>query len=225
MKAARGHEERHRRSHYVGLDRTDEEHAGRLKARLRLVGGRDTLFELIARRPAMKSARHSTLTAIALLMSTWADVGAAADSVEAAIEPRSDSQLAGRATFSEEDDGVKVAIEVAHAPPGPKGAHIHENGDCSAGDASSAGDHFNPDGHAHARPPEAPRHLGDLGNIEITPAGDGSLEIIVKGANLKPGDPHSFLDRAVVIHAARDDGGQPSGNAGSRIGCGVIEQK
>ena len=110
------------------------------------------------------------------------------------------------------------------ASPGPKGAHIHENGDCSAPDASSAGDHFNPGGHPHARPPDAPRHLGDLGNIDIADDGAGELEIVAAGANLKPGDPNSFLDRAVVIHGKEDEGSQPSGNAGPRIGCGVIRR-
>ena len=145
--------------------------------------------------------------------------------LEIPIEGRSDSQLTGTATFSEEGDGVKVVLKVGNAPPGLKGAHIHEKGDCSAKDASSAGDHFNPEGHQHARPPDEPRHLGDLGNIGITPEGVGLLEIVVKGANLKPGDPKSFLDRSVIIHAKKDDGGQPTGNAGARIGCGVIKRK
>jgi superoxide dismutase, Cu-Zn family len=144
---------------------------------------------------------------------------------EIAIEARSDSSLTGTATFSEEADGVKVVLKVGNGPPGLKGAHIHEKGDCSAKDGSSAGDHFNPDGHKHARPPDEPRHLGDLGNIGITPEGVGALEIVVKGANLKPGDPKSFLDRSVIIHAKKDDGGQPTGNAGPRIGCGVIKRK
>ena len=141
------------------------------------------------------------------------------------IEARSDSSLTGTATFSEEADGVKVVLKVGNAPAGLKGAHIHEKGDCSAKDGSSAGDHFNPEGHNHARPPDEPRHLGDLGNIGITPEGVGLLEIVVKGANLKPGDPKSFLDRSVIIHAKKDDGGQPTGNAGPRIGCGVIKRK
>jgi Cu-Zn family superoxide dismutase len=150
---------------------------------------------------------------------------AAAGPFEIPIEARSDSSLTGTATFSEEADGVKVVLKVGNAPPGLKGAHIHEKGDCSAKDGSSAGDHFNPEGHQHARPPDEPRHLGDLGNIGITPEGVGLLEIVVKGANLKPGDPKSFLDRAVIIHVKKDDGGQPTGNAGARIGCGVIKRK
>jgi len=117
---------------------------------------------------------------------------------------------------------VKVRVQVAGAPPGKIATHVHEKGDCSAPDASSAGGHFNPAGLPHALPPAAERHLGDLGNIDIGADGTGSTEIVVKGASLKEGDPSSFLGRAIIVHAKQDDGGQPVGNAGGRIGCGVI---
>jgi Cu-Zn family superoxide dismutase len=74
----------------------------------------------------------------------------------------------------------------------------------------------------HALPPAAERHLGDLGNIDVAADGTGSTEIVVKGATLKEGEPTSFLGRAIIVHAKQDDGGQPVGNAGGRIGCGVI---
>jgi Cu-Zn family superoxide dismutase len=104
-----------------------------------------------------------------------------------------------------------------------RATHVHEKGDCSAPDGASAGGHFNPENHPHAKPPDAPRHLGDLGNIEVAQDGTGTLEIVVKGANLKSGDKYSFLDRALIVHEKKDDGGQPTGNAGGRIGCGVIK--
>ena len=150
---------------------------------------------------------------------------AAAKGLEVSIAAKSGSTLMGTATFTEEAEGVKVLVKIGNAPPGLKGIHIHEKADCSAADGSSAGDHFNPDGSPHARPPDVPRHMGDLGNIGVTPEGNGLLEIFVKGANLKPGDPHSLLDRGLVIHKKRDDGGQPSGNAGERIGCAEIKKK
>jgi len=142
--------------------------------------------------------------------------------IEVTLEAKSGSKLTGTAKFSEEGDAVKIVVQLANLDPGLRASHIHEKGDCSAPDAASAGGHFNPDSHPHARPPDEPRHLGDLGNIPITPLGTGSLEIVIKGANLKPGDPHSFLDRAIIIHEKKDDGAQPTGNAGGRIGCGVI---
>ncbi len=144
--------------------------------------------------------------------------------IEVQVQARSGATLTGTATFEETPDGVKISIRVGNAPPGLKGTHIHQKGDCSAADATSAGDHFNPGGHDHGRPPDEKRHLGDLGNIGIDQNGTGMLEIVVAGANLKPGDPHSFLDRALIIHEKKDDGSQPTGNAGKRIGCAEIKR-
>jgi Cu-Zn family superoxide dismutase len=128
----------------------------------------------------------------------------------------------GTATFTEVPGGVKVTVEVAGAPPGKVATHVHETADCSAPDAKSAGGHFNPAAKPHGLPPDPARHLGDLGNIEIKPDGTGRTEIVVPGASLGEGDPSSYLGRAIIVHDKQDDGGQPAGNAGGRIGCGVI---
>lgn len=138
------------------------------------------------------------------------------------IVPRSSSSLSGTARFEPVDDGLRVVVQVVDAPPGEHGVHIHEVGNCTAEDASSAGEHYNPDGHDHGRPPDV-RHLGDFGNLTVADDGTGKLEIVVQGATLEPDHPHSFLGRSIIVHAAADDGSQPSGNAGGRIGCGVIE--
>lgn len=143
-------------------------------------------------------------------------------SIEVPLAARSDSKLSGTATFTEVDGGVNVRVQVAGAPPGKIATHVHEKGDCSAPDAMSAGGHFNPANLPHALPPSGERHLGDLGNIDVGADGAGSTEIVIKGASLKEGDPSSFLGRAIIVHAKKDDGGQPVGNAGGRIGCGVI---
>ena len=145
-------------------------------------------------------------------------------SLDVPILARSGSHLSGKATFTKAADGIKVTVQVAGAPPGLLATHIHENGDCSAADAKSAGEHFNPAKKEHGLPPSEERHLGDLGNIEVKADGTGSTEIVVRGASLQAGDPSSFLGRAIIVHEKQDDGGQPSGNAGGRIGCGVITQ-
>lgn len=141
-----------------------------------------------------------------------------------AIEPRSLSKLKGTATFEAISGGVRVTLDVTGAPAGKHGAHIHQKADCSAKDGKSAGDHFNPEGHEHGLPPTEHRHLGDLGNLEVGKDGKGHLEITIAGANLTPGDKMSFLDRGIIIHEKVDNGGQPSGNAGNRIGCGEIKR-
>jgi Cu-Zn family superoxide dismutase len=151
-----------------------------------------------------------------------APVAPAAAPIVVPLAAKSGSKLGGTATFTEVEGGVKASIHVTGAPPGKIATHVHETGDCSAPDAKSAGGHFNPAHHPHALPPFGERHLGDLGNIDVGPDGSGTLEIIVKGANLKPGDPNSYLGRAIIVHEKVDDGGQPTGNAGGRIGCGVI---
>lgn len=144
--------------------------------------------------------------------------------IEVKVEPRSGSKLSGTIRLEPVDGGVKVTLMVENAPPGHHGAHIHQKADCSAPDGKSAGDHFNPAGHQHGLPPGAERHLGDLGNLDVGKNGQGKIEIVIQGANLLAGDPSSFLDRAVIVHEKKDDGGQPTGNAGGRIGCGEIKR-
>jgi superoxide dismutase, Cu-Zn family len=143
--------------------------------------------------------------------------------IEVSFQAKSNSKISGTATLTEVADGVKVTLALANVPPGEHGAHVHEKGDCSAPDGSSAGGHFNPAGNPHALPTTNPRHLGDLGNITVDQSGKGTLEIVAPGANLKDSDPNSFLGRSIIIHEKKDDGGQPTGNAGGRIGCAEIK--
>jgi superoxide dismutase, Cu-Zn family len=143
--------------------------------------------------------------------------------IQVTLQPKSGSTLSGSGTLTETPEGVKVTLSLENVPPGEHGAHVHEKGDCSAPDGASAGGHFNPDAHPHALPDGSPRHLGDLGNVSIDAGGKGTIDIVAAGANLKQGDPNSFLGRAIIVHEKADDGGQPTGNAGGRIGCAVIE--
>jgi superoxide dismutase, Cu-Zn family len=136
------------------------------------------------------------------------------------------NKIDGEAELQETDGGVRIVAEVEDTTPGMHGIHFHEKGDCSDIKGKSMGEHFAPGGHPHALPSEAPmRHLGDLGNIDVSKEGNGKLEITVQNANLKPGDAHSFLGKALVIHEAKDVGHskQPSGDSGTPIACGVVE--
>ena len=134
----------------------------------------------------------------------------------------------GRATLRETEEGVKVVLEIENAPPGSKGVHVHEKGDCSNIAGKSMGDHFAPDVKIHALPTEQSdreRHLGDLGNVDVNDTGTGELEITVKRATLEPNDALSYLGRALVVHAGNDQGEvkQPAGESGAPMACGVIE--
>ena len=148
---------------------------------------------------------------------------AAPRSIEVPIEAKSGSKLSGKAVLTETEGGVHVVLTLEGVEAGEHGAHVHEKGDCSAADGASAGGHFNPQSKDHGLPGAEKRHLGDLGNITIGKDGKGSLDITAPGANLKATDPASFVGRSIIVHAKKDDGGQPTGNAGGRVGCGVIK--
>lgn len=149
---------------------------------------------------------------------------ASAPSAKAAIESKSGSKVTGRAVFTElPSGGVKVEVWVENAAPGTHGLHIHEKGDCSAADAASAGAHFNAAGNPHAAPADKARHNGDLGNVEVGADGKGHLEITTDLLTVKPG-PNSVVGKSVVFHEKADDlKTQPSGAAGGRFGCGVVQ--
>jgi superoxide dismutase, Cu-Zn family len=172
--------------------------------------------EPAAAEPAMGESAAQTEAAPA----GSADTG---KTVRVTFEPKSGSQLAGTATLTETPAGVRVLASLENVPPGEHGAHVHEKGDCSAPDGSSAGEHFNPTAHPHGLPQTGQRHLGDLGNVSIGGDGTGTIDIVASGANLEPNDPNSFLGKAIIVHEKKDDGSQPSGNAGGRIGCTVIQ--
>jgi Cu-Zn family superoxide dismutase len=141
---------------------------------------------------------------------------------EADFEAVDTIKLDGTAKLTEVDDGVQLVIEVEDAPPGKKGIHVHEKGDCSDIAGKSMKEHLKGDGHRHGLPTTAERHLGDLGNIEIDKEGNGKLETVVKTANLRTGeDPKSFLGRAIVIHTSEDTEKDPGGTP---IACAVIKE-
>jgi Cu-Zn family superoxide dismutase len=131
-------------------------------------------------------------------------------------------KLSGEAKFEQVPGGLRITVEVDDAPPGMKGVHIHQKGDCSDIEGKSMGEHFAPMSKKHGLPSASEHHLGDLGNIQIEKDGEGKLEITVMGANLEKGDPMSFLGKAIVIHQGRDVGTQPSGGSGKPLACGVI---
>ena len=140
----------------------------------------------------------------------------------ASIEARSGSSLSGTADFVPQDGKMRITVVLKGAPPGPHAVHIHEKGDCSAQDASSAGPHFNPGGHRHGSPGAPEHHAGDLGNISIGEDGTGTLVFHTSELTVA-GEPGGVTGRAIIIHEKPDDFvTDPTGAAGGRIGCGVI---
>jgi Cu-Zn family superoxide dismutase len=138
------------------------------------------------------------------------------------VYPTQGNQAHGSVRFLELGDKLHVKVDLIGLSPKKKhGFHIHEFGDCTALDASSAGEHYAPHGEKHALPQKQPRHAGDMGNIQSDAKGEAHLERTFPGLSISSMDS-SIIGRAVIVHAEEDKGTQPSGGAGKRIGCGVI---
>jgi Cu-Zn family superoxide dismutase len=139
----------------------------------------------------------------------------------AVVNPTEGSKVNGTVSFAKDGKGVRITANVEGLSPGLHGFHIHEFGDCSSPDASSAGGHFNPTGMPHAGPKAEKRHVGDLGNLEAAKNGVAKLEVTDDVISLE--GPESIVGRSVIIHARTDDlKTQPAGGAGARVACGVI---
>ncbi|KAH8398198.1 hypothetical protein KR215_011800 [Drosophila sulfurigaster] len=125
-----------------------------------------------------------------------------------------------------ENCAVKITGEVTGLSKGLHGFHVHEFGDSTNG-CTSAGAHFNPHKKQHGAPTDNERHLGDLGNINVE--GTGATKINFCDCHITLFGANSIIGRSLVVHADPDDLGKgghelskTTGNAGARIGCGVI---
>ena len=186
------------------------------------------------------------LTAIAFVVGCESNSNAQADSTDAkgaggdhkmavanvmpskasATQP-ANGQAKGTITFHEMGGKVHITGEISGLKPNAKHAiHIHEKGDLSAPDLMSTGGHYNPEKHQHGGPTTSKLiHAGDLGNLESDDKGVAKMDLTVDNISLG-GAKNDVLGKAVIVHAKEDDfKSQPSGNAGGRIGGGVIEMQ
>jgi Cu-Zn family superoxide dismutase len=140
----------------------------------------------------------------------------------ATLEPLAASDVRGTVEFTRVGpERIRIRIELSGLAPGLHGIHIHQYGDCSAPDGSSAGEHFNPDGSKHGGP-AAPHHAGDMGNVDAGASGRATLELTTEDITLDDG-PRGVMGRSLVVHAMADDlVTDPAGSSGARIACAVI---
>ena len=129
-------------------------------------------------------------------------------------------------TLSDSGNGILVTGTLTEVPPGPHAIHFHEVGKCEA-PFESAGGHFNPTSHQHGILNAEGHHAGDMPNVVMPEAGQGTIQIFASGVTLVAGIDGSLRDEdstAIVIHAGPDDyKTDPAGDSGDRIACGVVE--
>ena len=136
----------------------------------------------------------------------------------AVLHPTDGFDAKGTVYFTAVENGVQVTAEISGLSEGNKGFHIHQYGDCTAANGTSAGGHFNPEGMDHAGPTDAMRHMGDMGNITANAQGNAMIDYVDKTIHI-----NMILGRGVIVHNGEDDlSSQPSGAAGPRVACGVI---
>ncbi len=148
----------------------------------------------------------------------------ASDVAAVQLAPTQGNTATGSLSVAAEGDGVRITGSLQGLKPDAEfGFHIHEKGDCSAPDASSAGEHFNPSNAQHGDPSGDAHHAGDMLNAKSDADGRAKVDVQARGVTLHSGLATDALGKAVVLHEKADDyATQPSGNSGARIACGVI---
>ena len=143
----------------------------------------------------------------------------------ATLAPTSGQTASGTVRFVQLSGGaVEVTVNLTGVPPGVHGFHIHEKGDCGD-NGNAAGGHFNPASTAHGSPSADPHHAGDFGNVTADNNGVVEARFTTRSVTVEAG-PNSAVGHAVILHASPDDlTTQPTGNAGARIACGVVQMQ
>ena len=135
----------------------------------------------------------------------------------ARLIPTQGNDVRGTLLLVQREGKLRIVGRVENLEPGKHGFHVHQYGDLRAADGTSAGGHYNPEGHEHGAPGEQ-SHAGDLGNITANDQGVAEVDMTTEHTKL-----HFLLGRAFVVHGGKDDlQSQPSGSAGPRVALGVI---
>ena len=132
----------------------------------------------------------------------------------------------GTVNLTQTPHGVLLKLLLKGIPAGEHAFHVHAVGKCEP-PFTSAGGHFNPRNAKHGMEAADGPHAGDMPNLHVPPSGQLVVEVANPAISLIKGQHNSVFDddgSALVIHAGADDyKTDPTGNAGDRIACGVIE--
>src|SRR6267142_2645172 len=142
----------------------------------------------------------------------------------AMIEPTKGNSAKGTVTFTQMGEKVHVVADISGLTPNAKhGFHIHEGTECGD-DGMLAKGHYNPEQHQHGLPDASDdkRHAGDFGNLQADANGKAHLDLTADNITIS-GTKNPIVGHAVIVHAKPDDGRQHTGNAGARIGYGIIK--
>ncbi|MYM28653.1 superoxide dismutase family protein [Duganella sp. CY15W] len=170
----------------------------------------------------------SRLLALGLALAATGLAQAAATTAEAELKPTQGNNVSGTVRFAQQDGKLTIDADVKGLTPGVHGFHLHEKGDCSAPDGTSAGGHFNPGSQQHGDPAHAMHHGGDFGNLTADASGNAKLHLVVPTSqiSLDAGAAGNVVGRGLIVHADADDFmTQPTGNSGKRLACGVVAAK
>lgn len=163
-------------------------------------------------------------TGAALLLAGCAHQRGAAPAATVTLVPTAGNSTAGTVRFVQAGDRVRAMGEIRGLAPGSEhGFHVHEKGDCSSPDATSAGGHFNPDARPHGRAGAGPHHAGDLPSLRADPTGVARFSWESDAIHLGGATGKDIVGRALIVHRDPDDyTTQPTGNSGPRLACGVV---
>lgn len=163
----------------------------------------------------MKNLKFTLLASVLLTMASCGSIKTYS------IAAKSGTNTNGTARFSESNNQVTLKLDVKNLTPGIHAVHIHEKGDCSSADGTSAGGHWNPTSHNHGKWGSHTFHMGDIGNLTADNDGNAKLTFSTDKWCIGCTDSEkNIIGKAIIIHAGEDDfTTQPTGNAGGRVGC------
>lgn len=171
------------------------------------------------------SCNNAETTEETVTEETTVEEAADVKTVNVAMMAKSESTLDGNVMFMQEGNEVTMKVDISGIAEGEHAIHLHQTPDCSSADGKSAGGHWNPAMEDHGKWGDMDHHAGDIGNLVADADGKATLTFTTDKWCIGCEDSTmNILNHAVIIHADVDDfTTQPTGNAGGRIGCGVIE--